>query len=44
MAENGYVGKIQHTGVQVVKAPSAATPKSGKASVKTGEDLRSKGN
>lgn len=40
MAEKGYAGRIQNTGAQVVKAPFNGNPKKGKATVKTGEDLR----
>ncbi len=35
----GYAGQISHTGAQVVKAPFGNT-KQGKATVKTGDDLR----
>lgn len=41
MKGNGYVGKIQHTGVQKVTAPNAGEKKTGKSTVKTGTDLRS---
>lgn len=38
--QNGYVGRIQNTGTQVVKAPHQITAaKTG--TVKTGKDLRS---
>lgn len=42
MAEKkgGYVGKIGHTGVQVVKAPLNGDTAKGKSTVKTGNDLR----
>ena len=42
MAEKGYAGKIAQTGSQTVKAPAQVSPKKGKATVKTGNDLRSK--
>lgn len=38
--KNGYIGKIQNTGAQVIKAPVAANGKKGNATVKKGEDLR----
>ena len=37
---SGYIGRIGHTGTQVVKAPQQGTAKGGKGSVKTGDDLR----
>ena len=40
---NGYAGKIQNTGAQKVKAPFATSAKKGKTTVKTGNDLRTKG-
>lgn len=43
MADKGYAGKIAQTGSQVVKAPAQVSPKKGKGTVKTGNDLRSKG-
>lgn len=39
--DNGYIGKISHTGVQHVKAPNAPKDSKGKGTVKTGTDLRS---
>lgn len=40
MEQKGYVGRIQNTGTQMVKAPNQTTvPKKG--TVKTGQDLRS---
>lgn len=42
MAEKGYAGKIAQTGSQTVKAPAQVAPKKGKATVKKGDDLRSK--
>jgi hypothetical protein len=39
--KKGYEGTIANTGVQVVKAPLATNTKKGKATVKTGKDLRS---
>lgn len=41
MADNGYIGKIGHTGVQKITAPHAGNKKTGKSTVKTGTDLRS---
>lgn len=38
--KKGYEGKISHAGTQVVKAPLAGETKKGKATVKTGSDLR----
>ncbi len=38
--KNGYAGKIQHTGVQKVTAPSNGQTPKGKSTVKTGNDLR----
>lgn len=40
MKKSGYIGKIQNSGVQVVKAPVAANSKKGNATVKQGNDLR----
>lgn len=37
---NGYIGKIKNSGSQVVKAPVNPGNKSGKGSVKKGNDLR----
>lgn len=42
MADKGYAGKIAQTGSQTVKAPAQVSPKKGKSTVKTGNDLRSK--
>ncbi len=42
MAEKGYAGKINHSGVQVVKAPQTDATKKGKSDVKRGKDLRTK--
>lgn len=41
MAEKGYAGKIKNSGTQVVKGPYSGGQKKGKATVKTGKDLRS---
>jgi len=38
--EKAYVGKIKQGGVQTVKAPNAQAANKGKATVKTGTDLR----
>lgn len=40
MAEKGYAGKIAQTGSQTVKAPAQISPKKGKSTVKTGDDMR----
>jgi hypothetical protein len=40
LMKKGYEGTIANTGVQVVKAPLATNTKKGKATVKTGKDLR----
>lgn len=40
MAEKGYAGRIGSTGAQKVNAPYPAGKKSGKGTVKRGEDLR----
>lgn len=40
MADKSYAGKIAQTGSQVVKAPAQISPKKGKSTVKTGDDLR----
>ena len=37
---NGYIGKIGHTGAQIIKAPVNAEKKAGKGAVKKGTDLR----
>ena len=42
MADKGSAGKIAQTGSQTVKAPAQVSPKKGKSTVKTGNDLRSK--
>ena len=42
MADKGYAGRIAQTGSQTVKAPAQVSPKKGKSTVKTGNDLRSK--
>lgn len=43
MADKGYAGKIAQSGSQEVKAPAQISPKKGKSTVKTGNDLRNKG-
>lgn len=40
MADKNYNGKITSAGAQKVTAPYTAAPKKGKATVKTGTDLR----
>jgi hypothetical protein len=40
MSGKDYVGKIKNSGAQTVKAPVKPDGKRGKASVKTGTDLR----
>lgn len=40
MAEKGYIGKIGHSGAQVIKAPVNAEKKAGKSAIKKGTDLR----
>lgn len=40
---NCLVGKIDSSGVQVIKAPAAGKAKKGKSAVKRGGDLRTKG-
>lgn len=42
MAEKGYIGRIKHSGVQVVKAPHNGDAPKGKSNVKRGKDLRTK--
>lgn len=39
--KKGYIGNIQNSGAQKVKAPVAAGGKKGNNTVKTGTDLRS---
>ena len=39
--KKGYIGSIQNSGAQKVKAPVAAGGKKGNNTVKTGTDLRS---
>lgn len=39
MSKSGYIGKIQNTGNQMIKAPNQITPEK-KGKVKTGSDLR----
>lgn len=43
MEKKGYAGRINHSGVQIVKAPLAGEAKKGKSTVKTGNDLRTGG-
>ena len=38
--KSGYIGSIQNTGAQKVKAPVATSGKKGNGTVKTGTDLR----
>lgn len=42
MADKGYIGKIGHTGAQVIKAPVSADTKKGTSTVKKGTDLRTR--
>lgn len=39
----GYIGKISHSGAQVVQAPNNAKGKKGTSKVKRGSDLRTGG-
>ena len=40
--KNGYIGKIKNSGAQKVAAPLNSGNKSGKSTVKKGNDLRTK--